>query len=309
MPGLIPDLPCSPTELELWIEDQENNAPAIKESARAGIVWADPGKKNKTEFSLVYLHGFKASHREGHPIHRQVAQSIGCNLYLSRLEGHGLDIKKPLLDLSASSFEASDRKALAIGEKIGEKVIIMGTSTGASLGLLLAGQSETSKNIAALILYSPLVKFYGYSQWLLGNRFTRAVLKIIPGKKYMLSATPGSIDAEKEIWYHRYALQGVLALGEFVQKNMTTSTFANVTCPVFIGYYYKNEREQDKVVSVAAIKKMFTKLGTKPGKKILRNFPESRTHVIGSGLISGSTENVKNETIRFLSSILAINEM
>lgn len=308
MPFSTKTLPDNPEALELWIDRQEKDAPKIKEGARASIIWADPREKTKTEYAMVYLHGFKASHGEGHPVHREVAKNFGCNLYLSRLEGHGLDIKKPLKDISASSFEESAFQALAIGKKIGKKVIIMGTSTGGSMGLFLAARPELSTHLSALILYSPLIEFYGVSQWLLGNTCSRTILKGIPGKNYMLTSKLGSLEAEKQIWYHTYALQGALALGAFIQKTMTSSAFSKIKCPVFVGYYYKNDKEQDKVVSIAAIKKMFGTLGTKEPEKILKNFPEARTHVISSGLVSESVERIKKETEQFISGVLGYNQ-
>ncbi len=307
MPFSVKDLPDSPDELERWIEEQENKKAGIKDNTRAQIIWADPKKRKKTEYAIVYIHGFKASHGEGHPIHEEVAKAFGCNLYLSRLEGHGLDTSKPLQQLSASSFKLSALKAFAISEKIGKKIIIMGTSTGGSLGLFLAATPDLKDNIAALILYSPLIEFYGSSQLLLGYSFSRNILKLLPGKDFMLTAELGSSKAEKEIWYHTYALQGALALGEFVQGEMKKETFMKVNCPVFTGYYFKNRKEQDKVVSVRAIKKMHHQISTTSELKRLKKFPEAGTHVICSGLISRSVKLVKTETITFLTDTLGLS--
>ncbi len=57
--------------------------------------------KNKTEYSLVYLHGFSASQAEGDPVHRNIAKLFGCNLYLSRLAEHGIDTAEPMMNLTA----------------------------------------------------------------------------------------------------------------------------------------------------------------------------------------------------------------
>lgn len=302
------DIPESPDAIEAWIDEREKRAPKIKEGARASVIWADPEKKTKTKYSIVYLHGFKASHAEGNPVHKHIARHFGCNLFLSRLEGHGLHIEKPLSDIDSNSFIQSAIEALAIGEKIGRKVIIMGTSTGGSLALYLAGQSSLNQHIEALLLYSPLIKFYGSTQWLLGNSFLRTILNGIPGRNYMITSQLGFTKAEKKIWYHSYALQGALALGKLIETEMTDAAFAKVKCPVFIGYYFKNSEEQDKVVSVAAIKSMARKLGVKGNRKILKNFPNARTHVICSGLLSKSIPEVESESIQFLEKIIGVNE-
>ena len=294
------DLPDDLHALEDWLKQQEHSVTNVKAAAQASIIWADPDKKQRTEYVLVYLHGFKASHPEGDPIHRQVAAHFGWNLFLSRLEGHGLNVEKPLSDLQPGSLEASAEKALAIGKKLGEKVILMGTSTGGSLSLYLAGQNQSNNKIKALILYSPLIRFYSYNHLLLGSGIGRKLLKVISGRSYMLKSEPGISARENEIWYSSYAMQGALTLGEFVQKTMKPSLFDKVQTPTFTGFYYKNRREQDKGVSVEAIKYMYEHLATTAPQKTLRNYPKSGTHVISSGLLSKSINEIRNDTIQFL---------
>lgn len=294
-------LPDDPHQLEEWISDQENNEPALKEHAQAKIVWADSANKSKTDYALVYLHGFKASHGEGNPVHKRVAGSLDFNLYLSRLEGHGLNVSRPLSELTADALKASARNAFEVGRKIGRKVIIMGTSTGASLGLFLAAQQELWNVISGLVLYSPLIQFHGSSQLFLGHRLPRALLQIIPGRNYLIQAEEGASAEENKIWYSSYSLQGALALGKFIQNTMTEETFSRVRCPAFTGYYYKDRRRQDKVVSVDAIKGMHEQLGVNDDLKVLKNYPDSGSHVICSGLLSGSTNRLVKDTCRFIS--------
>ncbi|MDX1586046.1 MAG: hypothetical protein R3222_04860, partial [Balneolaceae bacterium] len=229
MPHSFDNLPEDPEKLETWIDQQESSEPSIKEHARAKIMWADPATKSKSEYALVYLHGFKASHGEGKPVHKRVAKTLGMNLYLSRLEGHGLKTSNPLEHLSAENLKTSARKALAVGRNIGDKVIIMGTSTGGSLGLYLAAQPELKDSVSGLVLYSPLVRFYGSSQWYLGHGIPRALLRVIPGRNYRIKADPGASPEEDAIWYSTYSLQGALALGKFIQQSMTADTFSRVT--------------------------------------------------------------------------------
>lgn len=296
--------PQNPEALENWLKEQEDRTPNLKDSARATIIWADPKKKKKTKYVLVYLHGFKASHPEGYPVHRNIARHFGWNLYLSRQEAHGLNIGRPLMDLKASSLQKYAIRTLKIGEELGENIIIMGTSTGGSLGIFLAAHSKFKERIKALILYSPLIKFYGSSQWLLGNRLGRYLLSLIPGNQYMLTSQTSGTEEEDKIWYHTYALQGVLALGEFIQTWMKPSTFRKIYTPLFAGYYYKSTRRQDKVVSVQAIKEMFTEVATPESQKMLKNYPDAGTHVINSGLISNNIAEITEDTINFLNQIL-----
>lgn len=303
----FPILPDNPEELERFIIARENTVGQIKPDNQARIVWADPENKNCTPVSVVYLHGFTASQGEGYPLHLDFAKRYGLNLYLSRLEGHGLEHPDAFSGLTAQHFVDSAVRALAAGTKLGSNVILMGTSTGASLALYLASKIE-EKYLRGLILYSPLVQFYGVRSWWLSNSWARSILNMVPGGGYEVKTKIGHPDQQK-VWYHRYRLKGALALGTLIEKTMTAETFARVSLPAFVGYYYKNRKKQDRTVSVSAIKKMYHSLGTEPAKKKLVNFPEAGTHVICNSLLSNSVDEVKEETFKFSENSLSLNPL
>jgi hypothetical protein len=111
---------------------------------------------------------------------------------------------------------------------------------------------------------------------------------------------------EDKYWISRYRLEGLVALKSFVSASMTQETFNQVKCPVFLGYYYKNEEEQDKVVSVPAMLEMYEQLAT-PGKlKHKQAFPESGHHVIASYIRSKDYAGVKDKTARFFQEVLQL---
>lgn len=293
----IPTLPEDADQLEQEIEEWEQQEEPIKPGCRAGIVWADSKKKQKTEYALVYLHGFTASHGEGNPVHRKVADAQHFNLYLSRLAAHGRDDVDAFCQLTPQKLMDSAARALAVGLAIGKKVIVMGTSTGGSLGLYMAAQRP--KLIKALILYSPLIDFLPWKSLLLKTTAGRAALRLIPGRSFLLS-TVTRTARESKIWYKRYRLQGVLALGELVQLTMHKGTFNNVRCPVFTAYYFKSKELQDRIVSVKAIQRMVKELGTDPKKMHEMILPDASTHVISSGLLSNSVNKLTDKTNSFL---------
>src|SRR5688572_22214360 len=77
----LPVVPKESAALENYITQNESKH-KIKPDNEARIVWLD-STKNKTEFAVVYLHGFSASYMEGEPVHRQFAKQFGCNMFLS----------------------------------------------------------------------------------------------------------------------------------------------------------------------------------------------------------------------------------
>ena len=86
--------------LEKYISDNERQH-KLKPDNEARIIWVNDSTKQKTDYAIVYLHGFSASQEEGDPVHYQFAQNFGCNLFLHRFEDHGIDTTEPLLNVTA----------------------------------------------------------------------------------------------------------------------------------------------------------------------------------------------------------------
>ncbi len=87
---------------------------------------------------------------------------------------------------------------------------------------------------------------------------------------------------------------------------MKPDVFAKIKCLVFLGYYYKNETEQDNTVSVPAMLKMYDELGTPSALKEKKAFPEAGAHVIASYIRSKDWQSVEKETDNFLSEIVKL---
>jgi len=287
-------------EDRIWV--WERSAHTIKPDAQARIVWHDVQKKETTPYSLVYLHGFTANHLEGYPLHLELAERFGMNLYLSRLPAHGTN-PEALKNMTADKLLAYARTTMEIGSAIGKKVLIMGTSTGGSLALYLAAKWS---RVCGLLLYAPLVDFHDKRARLCKYPlFTNTIGRWF--KNRYIGNDYDDTPALERIWYGAYPLNGVLELGKFVRHYMKLSLFRQINCPVFTGYYYKNKNEQDQVVSVEAIKSMMKELGTAEDLKRAVAFPEAGHHVICSPLTSRSVDRVLDESIKFVTETLTLN--
>ena len=290
-------IPTDLNQLDNYLDGRESQFD-LKKGAKAQIIWGSQDPR-QTEYAIVYLHGFRASHPEGDPVHKTVAKTFGYNLFLSRMKEHGIKSDYPLLQLTEEKMLQSACFAFEIGKRIGKKVILMGTSTGGSLALYLASKPEHQNKISSLILYSPLINFHGINAKLLTSKLSRKFLKIVPGKKHLITAK-NTTYAEDKIWNKRYALAGALELGAFVDHYMRPSLFQKVSHPTFVGYYYKNKNEQDTVVSVPAIRKMTQNLSTRTKSLHISNFPEANSHVICNSLVSKSANSVIDNTTTYL---------
>ena len=289
----------SPASLEDRIRDRERSVQNIKPDAQARIVWYDVQKKAPTPWSLVYLHGFTANHIEGYPLHLELAEHFGMNLYLSRLPAHGTR-PEALETMSVNQLVSYAQEAMEIGSAIGRKVLVMGTSTGGSLALYLATQHS---RIGGILLYAPLIDFHDKKARLCKYPLFKNVIGRWFKNRYIGSDYNDNNAALERIWYGDYPLNGVLELGEFVNQYIKPSLLRQISCPVFAGYYYKNRKEQDQVVSVEAIKKMMNTLATPNDLKREVAFPDAGHHVICSPLTSQSVDRVLDESKQFVEQI------
>lgn len=295
----LPEAPSDLNELQAFVDQKEAAFDNIKPDNEGEIVWFD-SIPTVTEYSMVYLHGFSASRREGSPIHRELAKRYGCNLYLPRIAGHGLIEKEAMLDLTAEDMMKSAAEAIAVGMKIGKKVILVTTSTGGTYGLYLAGNNP---DIAGLVLYSPNIQIYDPNSWLLAKPWGLQLARMVKGSDYHEWEIS---DDRAGYWTNKYRLEVLTELQALVETTMVPETFKEVTQPTFLGYYYKSEEEQDNTVSVAAMLKMYDDLGTEESLKRKVAFPESGHHVIGCDLTSGAVDQVKMETEKFLEEVMGL---
>src|SRR3954470_24147886 len=71
----LPNLPVPLPEVEKYIASKES-AHKLRPDNQARIIWANDSAKTKTEYAIVYLHGFSASQGEGDPVHKTVAKDF-----------------------------------------------------------------------------------------------------------------------------------------------------------------------------------------------------------------------------------------
>jgi len=294
----LPEVPSAGVSLEKYVSQQESQH-KLKPDNEARIVWANDSLKQKTEYAIVYLHGFSASQEEGNPVHRNIAKQFGCNLYLSRLSQHGVDTTDALYNMTAGNLWESAKQAYAIGKQLGNKVILMGTSTGGTLALQLAAAYP---EIAGLVLYSPNIAINDPNAWLLNDPWGLQIARLVKGSK--LNTAGHDSPAYKKYWNYQYRLEGTVQLEELLETTMNTATFAKVKQPTLTLYYYKDEQHQDKVVKVSAMKDMMAGISTPIDQKKMVAIPEAGNHVLASPIQSKDIISVERETSVFMKETL-----
>jgi esterase/lipase len=286
--------------LEQEIDKSEKQVKGIKPENEAKIVWADSTKKVKTKVALLYLHGFGGSEKEGYPTNIHLADTFNSNMYLARLSEHGINVGDDnFLNFTADSYYQSGEKALHIAQQLGDSVVIVATSAGAAMGLFLVSRHPEVK---AILMYSPAIKLFKKEAAMMPGPWGLQITKWVTGKDHNDWVYKNASHAK--YWTNHQRFEGVVQFSVFLKETMTPQTFSQVKCPVFMGYYYRDEENQDKVVSVPAMQEMFEQLGTSQHLKRKIDFPNANNHVIATSFLSNAWQDVEAESIKFMREIV-----
>lgn len=149
----VENMPLELNRLDAFIHRTESRFTNIRKDCEKKIVW-HANIARRTPLSIVYIHGFSASRMETYPLCDRLAASIGANLFYTRLTGHGQD-GPAMAAARVTDWLADGEQAVAIGNRLGEKIVLVGTSTGGTLATWLAAQPALAPRIHSLVLLSP----------------------------------------------------------------------------------------------------------------------------------------------------------
>jgi pimeloyl-ACP methyl ester carboxylesterase len=279
------------TDVEAYLAAAESRYPNIKEGAQKEIVWADPATKQKTPLAVIYVHGFSATKWETRPLPDEVATALGANLFYTRLAGHGQD-GPAMAEASLSAWTRDMAEAIAIGEKIGERVVIIGTSTGATLATWAASRPEMAQNIAALIMLSPNFAIRGASTGLLNMPWADKLLPLILGKERSFEPVN---EQQAKWWTTSYPSVAVFPMGALLQ------TVAEIEYPAIKVPALFILSAQDKVVVPEITQQVHQAWGGPKQIIMLKEVGDPSFHVVAGDILSpGSTQMVKQAILDFL---------
>lgn len=281
----IPGLPPIDA-LDDWLEDRERSIrPALVPGTEKRIAWQQPGRK--TPLAIVYLHGFSGSRQEIAPTAERVAGLLGANLFETRLADHGLSANG-LGSAVAEDWLADAAEALAIGAAIGDRVIVIGTSTGATL--------------AAAIADHPLMEAVSHMIWIspnFGVRDERASLATGPAGELIARLVAGETrsfatqnDAHATYWTTRYPTTAAVEMLRLV-RYVDELAVLPVTADLLMIY-----SPDDQVISVAAADAAFERTLSGRRKRIaFREADDPLQHVISGDILSPSATEKITEMI------------
>lgn len=149
-----PKLPDDLRDFRVYLHDREEAVGDITPGTRKLVRFANLHFPEPTVYAVVYLHGFTATRRETEPVAEKLARALEANLFETRLSGHGRPAEA-LGEVTANDWLNDTVEAVRIGRRLGQRVVVIGVSTGATLAVWAAAQEDLADDIHALVLISP----------------------------------------------------------------------------------------------------------------------------------------------------------
>jgi pimeloyl-ACP methyl ester carboxylesterase len=274
-----------------YLETRESAVAGIRPGLAKEIVWAYPQSRAKTPLSIVYVHGFSASKGEIRPVPDKVAAALGANLFFTRLTGHGQD-NDAMATASVNAWVNDTAEALAIGRAIGEKVIVIATSTGASLAAWAVAQPDLAKDVAAVVLVSPNFGVQAKGAGLLTGPWGGELAELMIGKERGFE--PAN-DLQRQLWTYRYPTRATLPMAATVALASGQSYDKVSTPALFI------VSDGDKVIQPEAAKAVAARWGAPHELMAVDNPGDPSSHVLaGDALSPAMTEPTVQKIVEWI---------
>lgn len=287
-------------KLDTYISEKESRIKNLREDNEARIFWANDSIQKKTEWSIVFLHGFSASPKEGDPIVWDLAKKYGMNAYFARLAGHGINDIESFKELTPKDLIESGKEALNIGKLIGEKVLVIGSSTGCPIATYLI--AENPELADAIIFYSPNIDLHDKKSQIAVLPWGLEFLRKFYDGNYREISFRG--EGANQYWTTKYRLEGIVAMRAMLNETMNNKLFENIKQPFMLAYWYKNEEECDKIISIPAALNMFDKIATPSNKKRKVALKTVDAHVLTSKFQTRNLDEVRQATFEFIDNVL-----
>lgn len=204
------------------------------------IIWAR-APQQKTPLSLIYIHGFSASAEEIRPVPDRLATALGANLFYTRLRGHGRG-SAAMDEATIADWMDDMGEALTIGRRLGEKTIVISSSTGGTISAVAALDPMLSAHIKGFIFVSPNFginnPFAGLLTWPLAQHWVPLILG-----DTRQSTPRNALNAR--YWTTTYPTTALLPMAALV-KAVVNADFGTAQIPAL--FYFSSD---DQVVDPA----------------------------------------------------------
>ena len=196
-----------------YFAERESMIQGITPGVEKRVIWAGAAEA-ETGWSVLYLHGFSATSEEIRPVADRVAEGLGANLVYTRLQGHGLG-GPAMAEATVQGWMTDVAEGMAAARKVGERVLILSTSTGGTLAAAAAVDENLSEDLAGIVFISPN---FGINNPL-------APLLTLPAARYWLPQVAGAErsfeprnEGQGKYWTTSYPSVATLPMAALVKE-------------------------------------------------------------------------------------------
>ncbi len=266
--------------LSEWLQERESKVAGIRPGAEACIQFAHPKAPQKTALCFVYVHGFSATWPETAPVTEQLAARFGANVLQARLAGHGTDSAGMVTP--AELWLSSLRETWEIATQLGDRVVIVATSTGAPLSVWLASFPDVKDKLHALLFMSPNFRIRSPFDFLLTVPWSGYWIHWFVGRE---RAWEPINEAQAKFWTYQYSTLALIEMQKVVAF-VKGCRLADFKVPLAI-MYMKN----DPTIDPAAAVRAFGEWGGEPKQLIKVTIDEDEPSHVFVGDITAPHRN------------------
>lgn len=266
-------------DIDAYLAQSEAQFDDIEPGQQKEVVWAYPASKAKTPVSLIYIHGFSASRGETDPLTALAAADLDANVFYTRLSGHGRSAQA-MAEPTVQDWLDDAAEAIAIGKRIGEKTILVTTSTGGTIAAIAAFDQNLRDQIDAIVFIAPNFQIGNAASAILTLPFARTLVPVLVGEER-------SFEPENELhaqfWTERYPSTALLPMAASV-KLANGLLYERVNIPALFVF-----SDADRVVNHTRTRQIHSRWG---GPKALITVDDSTdpyNHVIAGDALSPNT--------------------
>jgi len=278
-----------------YFERAEADVADLREGSQKRVIWAGQAEET-TPLSVVYMHGFSASSEEIRPVPDAVAAALGANLVYTRFKGHGRD-GDAMATARVQDWMRDAAEALAAARAVGGKVLVIATSTGASVATAALAQPDLAENVVGAVFVSPNFGINNAVAPLLTWPAARHWLPLLAGKR---RAFEPMNEQQAAHWTTEYPSVAVFPMAAIV-KHAANLDHGKITVPAL--FYFS---DKDAVVDASET----VRVAERWGAPVTRGYPDLRqgddplAHVIAGDIMApGNTDKAIKRILEWVATL------
>lgn len=287
--GELPDVPSVEGDVDAYVRRVEATVSGIRPGAEKHLIWADSTTRAPTPLAVVYVHGFTADRQEVEPLITRLGRTLGANVFFTRLTGHGRDAEA-MAEATTTEWLRDVAEAVEIGRSIGDRVLLVGTSTGGTLATWAVSRPELASDVAGLVLLSPNFHPRDPMSRLLLWPWGGVLARLVLGSERCF---PTHNELHARHWTSCHATDALLPMMALTE-HVRTSPLEAIRTPTLVIYV-----RDDEVVDSRETERAFERLGSVVKSLFVVEEPgDPERHVPAGDALSPGTTDLVLERIR-----------